>query len=316
MNNKTWYPKASKNKKRKFYGSNCPKNSRLCFGNAVANVKDPKDEAKELVLEAMSEASQQPEESNETKCPPNTYKGDDGNCHCPTTKGFVLENNNKDCVCNETIQINGKCKPDESQNEADCPDWKKHKAFGPKGRVHSAFCNQYASNNRACKKSLAKIKALLKEIAELSSEAADYKKKMRELRLSAYKKSSTETEASALCFDCLKKVMHASRPTPGQNLGNIFNVLAGAGMGLIGYRAGQRAQYDLNMMRMQQGYEAQNDHYPLIGAKAGLPFMAQGIYGMTRANTPVGGWSCSPTMSPYGHSYNYQYGQGYNMGYY
>ena len=110
--------------------------------------------------------------------------------------------------------------------------------------------------------------------------------------------------------------LRSSEPTAGETIGNLLKAMTGAGIGIMGYRMGQRAQYDANMQRINQGYAAQNDYYSLIGARAGVPFLANGLYGMTRTNTPTGGWSCSPTMSPYGHAYNYQYGQGYNMPYY
>jgi len=94
-----------------------------------------------------------------------------------------------------------------------------------------------------------------------------------------------------------------------------LKALTGAGLGLVGYNEGRRAQWDANMMRIQQTHAPQNDYYSMMGASAGFPYMAQGFYGMTRANTPAGGWACSPTMSPFGQT-NYQYGQGINMVYY
>ena len=197
-----------------------------------------------------------------------------------------------------------------------CPEWKKHKAFGKNGNVRSNFCDEYASNKRDCKKALDKIKNRAKRISQLKDRETQLEDQLSEAQMAGLKGSTKDTEANGLCFDCLKRVLHASRPTTGQNVGNVLNLLTGAGMTAIGYNIGRRSQADLNMLRIQQGYESQHDYYSLMGASAGFPFMARGLHGMTRTNTPVGGWACSPTMSPYGHAYNYQHGQGFNMPYY
>lgn len=208
--------------------------------------------------------------------------------------------------------------PTTEETSTPCPEWKKDKAFKSNGRVSSSFCDRYAKSGakRNCKRALQKLKDLNRKLAKLEKKLERLEDQAHKDTLSSLDSSTTKTEAGGLCFDCLKKVMKASQPSTSQSVGNMLNILTGAGIGLIGYKTGKRAQQDLNMLRIQEGYEAQNDYYSLMGASAGMPYMAKGFYGMTRANTPIGGWSCSPTISPYGHSYNYQYGQGFNMGYY
>ena len=219
-------------------------------------------------------------------------------------------------VCCDTEQIvkNGQCK--NKSTKPPCPEWKKHEAFGNKGKVKSSFCDDYASDQKECKKALKQMKRLANQISQLEDQRDELKDQLHEIQMSSKTESAKKTEASGICIDCLKRIMNASKPSTGQTVGNVLKMLTGVGIGAMGYNAGQRAQYDLNMLRIQQGYDAQNDYYPLQGASAGMPYMAQGLYGLTRTNTPVGGWSCSPTMNPYGHAQNYQHGQGFNMPYY
>ena len=176
-----------------------------------------------------------------------------------------------------------------------------------------------SGSKRKCESALDEITDLLDEIAELEDQKEDKEKDLREARKkqrNAEKDSTKKTEASGLCFDCLKRILIASRPSTGQIIGNVANMFIGAGTSVLGYDAGRKAQTDVNMLRIQQGYEAQADYYSLMGARAGFPYMARGLDGLTRANTPQGGWSCSPTVNPYGHVYDQQYGQGFKMRYY
>ena len=129
-------------------------------------------------------------------------------------------------------------------------------------------------------------------------------------------KEESTTEASGLCFDCLKRVISASKPSTGQIVGQSLGLVAGAGLSVAGYNIGKNAQTHANMLRIQQGYASTNDGFSLTGMGMGYPFMANSLYGLTRANTPVGGWACTPSVSPYGHVYNQGYGYGHNMRYY
>ena len=215
--------------------------------------------------------------------------------------------------CCDTGQIveNGQCK--NQSTKPPCPEWKKHEAFGNKGKVKSSFCDDYASDQKQCKKALKRMKQLADQISQLEDQRDEWEDQLHELQMSSITQSAKETEASGICIDCLKRTMNASQPSTGQTVGNVLKMLTGVGISAMGYNMGQRAQYDLNMLRMQQGYDAQNDYYPLHGASAGVPYIAHGLYGLTRTNTPLGGWSCSPTLSPYGYAQNYQHGQGFNM---
>ena len=111
-------------------------------------------------------------------------------------------------------------------------------------------------------------------------------------------------------------MINASKPSSGQVLGQTLGVLAGAGVSMAGYKIGKNAQTNANMLRIQQASPALYDGFALTGAGMGYPFMANSLYGLSRTNTPVGGWSCSPSVSPYGQVYNQGYGYGHQMRYY
>ena len=230
------------------------------------------------------------------RCPEN-YKVEAGKC-MPKTDGDLCEEQEGKSF------INGNC--------VDCPDWKKHSSFRKNGKVDSSFCNAYAQDKRTCEDALAKLGRLVSLLDQYNRKIEKLGEKLESLNDS----EDTKTEAGGLCFDCLKRELRANRPTANQTIGNLANIIAGAGFGFAGYKAGQNAQSHANMLRIQQGYPASNDYYALQGATAGYPFIANGLYGMTRVNTPVGGWACTPSVSPYGHAYSQSYGHGYQMPYY
>ena len=233
-------------------------------------------------------------------CPPR-YKIDGNKCREKTD----AEKSQEECrkKGGHWKWVNGKC--------VECPDWKAHKAFKSGGKVASSFCDGYAKNKRNCKNALAEMQRIAKDINDYKEDIEDLEDKLSKPDNSEKK----ETEASGICLDCLKSALRANRPTAGQSIGGILSLLTGAGISLAGYNLGQSAQMDTNMLRIKQGYESNYDYFALNGATAGFPYMANGIYGMTRTNTPTGGWSCTPSANPYGH-HNYQHGQGFNMPYY
>ncbi|MBC6414973.1 MAG: hypothetical protein GDA46_01080 [Bdellovibrionales bacterium] len=234
-----------------------------------------------------------------------------GKCKCPA--GHKVKDNK--CVllteedkCNERSGkkwLNGEC--------IDCPEWKQHEAFNSNGKVKESFCMSYASNVKECKKALEKLQRLAKQLEKYKDRIE--KEEERILGLDDSKRE--KTEAGGLCFDCLKRVMQASKPSTEEIFGNLGNILLGAGQSALGYFLGREAQMDANMLRVSQGYPAENGYYAVNGISAGYPYIANGIYGLTRNNTPVGGWACTPTVNPYGHTHSHPgYGYGYKVPYY
>ena len=199
--------------------------------------------------------------------------------------------------------------PEEPEAPSDCPDWKQDPSFKSKGRVEGKFCDNFAKDIRKCKESLSKMQRLAKTLNK-------YRDRLERAEEASEQEDPSETEAGGLCFDCLKRELQANRPSPGQNLGNFLSLLTGTGMTYLGHKMGQTAQMDTNMLRIQQGYPVQQNYFALNGASAGFPFLSNGLYGLTRTNTPTGGWACSPSVSPYGGAYNYGMNYGYSMPYF
>ena len=255
------------------------------------------------------------EKTREEKC-----KDKEGNwdkikkkCFCPS--GQIFDEYQNKCreetdkeKCEEQKNkswVNGEC--------IDCPKWKKHPAFEDDGEVDSSFCDAYASDTRACKNALSRLSRLTITL-EKYQDAID---KLEDQLLGLNDSEDTKTQAGGLCFECLKRELKANRQTPGQMIGNFSKILTGVGLSMVGYSAGQKAQTKANILRIQQGYAAEDDMYSLQGAGFGFPFIANGLYGMTRTNTPVGGWSCTPSVNPHGQAHTqYAHGQGYMRPYY
>ena len=163
------------------------------------------------------------------------------------------------------------------RGSATVPEWKKHKAFGKNGRVAKSFCEKYASDKRACKRALDRIKRIAKQISKLENQYSKAEDSLSDMEIASIKGSTQKQEASGLCFDCLKKVFKASRPSAGQHVGNVLKILAGGGLSVIGHNFGQKAQMDANMLRIKQGYEARQDLFSLAGASVGFPLYVSGL---------------------------------------
>ena len=215
----------------------------------------------------------------------------------------------KKCVPSAATEPESEPEPEAEVAETDCPVWKQDPAFGRGGRVQEGFCDRFASSPSSCKKALKKIKKLAKQINNASQEYADLEDELNDIEFSTEDiKKSLKTEAQSVCFECLKAYWDRSRPTTGQTVGSLLTTLTGVGMGAVGYRLGKSADEQANQLRISQGYDVQNDNYWLSGMGAGYPFVAKGLYGLTKPNSPMGGYVCSPSTpySPYGH-YNSLY---------
>ena len=241
----------------------------------------------------------------EKKCLKNGGEWKNGSCKCPDNKPKLANGSCKACPPGHSFR-KGSCVP--------CPDWKKHKAFKSKGKVSSSFCDEYAKDKRKCKRALSHLQRRAKQLNKLMDQLETLEDKLLEAQLNP--KEQSATEASGLCFDCLKRVINASKPSAGQVIGQSLGVLAGAGFSIAGYNIGKNAQTNANMLRIQQGSPSLYDGFSLTGMGMGYPFMANSLYGLARTNAPVGGWSCSPSVSPYGQAYSQGYGYGHNMRYY
>ena len=173
--------------------------------------------------------------------------------------------------------------------------------FQSNGKIKKQFCDKYGTNNiKECKDSLKKIKklgdrhsqlTLIAENLEEHKESLEDEQFNRDIGLSDEK----DTEASGLCFDCLDELRELDKPTDGQVFGNVLSVVAGGALSYFGYRAGKRDARYLNDLRLRQGYAPISSAGPAwAGASVGVPFMANGIYGLAGGHSQFGHWACSP----------------------
>ena len=267
---------------------------------------------------------------------PLPYKTDGDNCRAKTEEEKCAERpghwlwNRTACICPRGSKKSGKSclsktEEDRCKHKGEgwtwqngkcvkCPDWKKHSGFKSNGKVSSSFCDEYAQDKGDCKRALSHLHRRAKQLKRLEEQLDSLESRLLEASLNPDEESATE--AGGVCFDCLKRIIKSSQPSSGQVAGQSLSLLLGAGLSIAGYQIGKNAQTHANMMRIKEGYPSLYNGFSLTGMGAGYPYMANSLYGMTRAATPVGGWACSPTVSPYGHSHNHGYGYGYNMGYY
>ena len=277
----------------------------LCEKNIKKEWKDDNCVCKDAYLERTDGTC--------ADCPVDSHITKEGKC---TPKGAaekcfdqkkIYNAPNCDCPIGFTEQADETCVKDKCKQK-----WKEHGSFRKNGKVDSSFCSAYAKNKKACENALAKLQRLGNKLEDYETDLD----KLNDKLLGLDDSEDRKTEAGGLCFDCLKRQLKASRPTAGQTFGNISSMLLGTGISMLGHNTGKRAQMDANMLRLQQGYPISNDNYALQGSAAGFPFIANGLHGMTRVNTPVGGWSCTPSVSPYGHTHAYSYNHGHRMPYY
>ena len=208
-------------------------------------------------------------------------------CICLASQGFKKQGD----VC---VPIKA------DDNKGNCPSWKTGSGhFKKGGYVDPRFCNKYAKKVDDCHSALNDIANLVDQISNLKDKLRKLKRDLDKQEDKEESASASQTQARGICIDCLKGMVDRMRPTTGQQIGGLFNVLAGAGMSYLGYKGGLMAQEDVNMLRAEQGDPARYDFYSHYGAQLGFPYMLQGYYGGTRNNVPAGGWSCTPTVNPY-----------------
>ena len=166
------------------------------------------------------------------------------------------------------------------------------------------FCDKYAtsSTKRDCIKSIKNLERYYKELSRLvkiGEEKEEFYSRLedeqfdRDIGLS----DEEDTEANPLCFECLDELRELDKPTTGQVVGNILSVVAGGALSYYGYRAGKREARTLNDLRIRQGYDPTGSGgLSWAGASLGLPFIANGVYGLVGGNSQFGSYACHPGM--------------------
>ena len=192
--------------------------------------------------------------------------------------------------------------------------------FGSNGQIQERqFCPEYAkdSDQRECTDAIKKLERLHKRLAEIrkkGQEQLDLRDQLedeqtdREIAILSGE-AEEETEAGALCWDCLDELRELGRPTTGQVLGNALSVLVGGAIGYYGYKAGKREARAINDLRLSGGHDPiSSAGLSWAGASMGVPFVTNGIYGLSGGNSPFGSFACGPghasghaMYGPFGH---------------
>ena len=202
------------------------------------------------------------------------------------------------------------------ESASSCNDTDKY--FGRNGSIkEEAFCKDYTEGSeiRKCKNYIKKIEKryeALTAMQELYEEQLDILSALedRDFDRKFGLSDEEDTEADGLCFECLDKLRELDEPTTGQTVGNILSVVAGGALSYYGYKAGKRAGRRTDDLRARQGYEPLGSGgLSFAGATLGLPFISNGIYGLTGGNSRFGGFACGSgyangsagLYSPFGH---------------
>ena len=168
-------------------------------------------------------------------------------------------------------------------------------AFQSQGRINEImFCNDYAYEQyiRDCRRAIERIERLYDKLDDLDREAVETQDDIYALEDEIDDREDSgenETEGDGLCWECLDQLREMDGLTTGQALGNILSVVAGAGLSWFGYQSGKRAARATDRLRAKQGFDPLGTSGPAwAGASLGLPFISNGIYGLTNANSNLG----------------------------
>ena len=232
-----------------------------------------------------------------------------------------LKENGWDCEKCGTEEAGTDCRPG-------CRKWQKDEDspyFKSKGKIDKGFCAEYAADVSTCQSSLRKLKTaytkknlLLSQIEKLTVDIENLYMQKEEQDIMG---TSDENEGSAFCLECLEDLRDLNSPGWGEIAGNTLLASLGVGLSVFGVAAGREAQDKSNELLALQGHPAENNFgYSLAGASLGLPYIQQGIYGLTQGNAASGGYGCSQTGNPYAsqhammqHQYQMQHQHQYQM---
>ena len=184
--------------------------------------------------------------------------------------------------------------------------------FRRNGQIEErAFCEEYAgSETKDCKSAIKNLEKYYKELSKLAKIEEELEELISRLEDEQFDRaiglsSAEDTEANPLCFECLDEVRELDKPTTGQVVGNVLSILVGGAMSYHGYRAGKNEAVALNDLRIRQGYDpVSGSNMSWAGASMGLPFIANGIYGLAGGNSQFGSYACNPGFAGGGQMYS------------
>ena len=183
--------------------------------------------------------------------------------------------------------------------------------FKSNGRINqTSFCKaEWMAHKEDCEEALEELEEYisdLKEFVELKkAKQSETRELIRaKLRSKLPDEDEEETEADGLCWECLDEIRELNKPTSAQTTGNVLSLVLGGAMSYYGYKAGKRGAQSVNDLRMRQGFDALGTAGPSwAGATLGMPFIANGIYGLANGNSVLGNYSCAPGMAGGGGMY-------------
>ena len=173
------------------------------------------------------------------------------------------------------------------------------------GVLINKFCQEfaYSSKVQTCIENLEDLEEGLEKQNSISRRITEFSDKIFDLEekqaLNKHKTSAldSKTEAQGVCIECEVRERNHLRS---------LLLLGGGGMlSYYGLREARRAQQAANNLRVEQGFEAENNsNYSLAGASFGWPLISQGLAGLRQQNPYV----CNPHFFNNPYIYNpYRY---------
>ena len=181
-----------------------------------------------------------------------------------------------------------------AHGEEICAPWQapplSRKFFRSNGRVRAkAFCKAYAHNPRECRdqlealeKALDRVQKVDNSIQRLESYLNDLEQEQEDEEFERMMSDEEETEARGFCVECLSDLRGALAPSGWQRFGSGLTTALGLGLSVAGIKEAR--------------HSAGNS---LLGAWTGVPWIAQGLHGLSRDIAPE--YVCSPRFynNPY-----------------
>ena len=200
-----------------------------------------------------------------------------------------------------------------------CAPWQNpplsRRFFKSNGRIRAkAFCKAYAHDPRECRdqlealrKALDRVQKADNNIQKLEARLSDLEREQEDEEFDRTISDEEETEARGLCVECLSDIRGALAPSGWQRFGSGLSVALGLGLSVMGVREARRSQTGVNQLLALQGLPAENyGANSLLGAWMGVPWIAQGLGGLSRDIAPE--YVCSPRFYNNPYAYNpYRY---------
>ena len=183
--------------------------------------------------------------------------------------------------------------------------------FLSRGRVRGkAFCKKYSQNQKDCEQSLKDLKRALERVQRAQNQLDNLKARLisleneledeEEERLLA---DDEDTEARGMCLDCFEDLRGAFAPSGWQRFGAGLTTALGMGLSIAGVREARRAGRSTNELLALQGFPAESyGADALLGAWTGMPWILQGLEGLSRKTASQ--YVCNPHLYNNPYTYN------------